>query len=1055
MTVEWLQYTITSFNLWSLPPGGVVHLILLGIAAVLIMIRRGSDFPSLTPPGWIMLLAFCLGSPFLPGLLVVHIGEVMLPLFALAFIAVAALLLGTGPAIVVGFLTGLGWMLIGGMPRLSLPFEIALLAGGVAALINQPYNGITPRLIRQPIMALLLGTILVGWPLGLMSIYLNDVNSALTSLERTISQTVPLLTGELAAALIAGLLAQGLAWRFASATQTEDRERTDPAPWERRLSRVLLSIVLPLLTLAVLLMGTITVTTAHTVATRMTVEEMDRAAQDAVRNLPIFIEAGNRLLTDAARRDDGQSSLPFFDTLLVWPDEETRLNSIERDLIAAAQTGPTTPAISLDGQGRPMMSFISMGAGQQILIGRTHLEDNLLMQPVIDSLLRGQQAHQTSYLLDADYRILLNPVGDEGEIVFSLEAARPVAAAEGVLGQVFRLTTTDGTREMVYLYPVSGTPWQITVMTPNEIVLQHAIQIAVPILVVLVILAALSLPLVVAIADRITKPLDDLLEGARLIAQGQLDRPIFIKGNDEIGQLGDAFEQMRVRLKRRINEQEKLLNVTRSVSSTLELFRAMPPILSSAMDITSAGGARIVLRKNSNGAHQTYAAGEIAAAMAPLDRQIIDLVERQGTLVISQIERASSTLDLVNISSRIQSIVALPLRADTVFHGVLWLAYPEQHTFEQSELNFLATLAAQAAVSVTNVRLYNQAEERRRELEAILESTADGLIVVDANGRVILMNPAARHLLDVPPDKVTNLNAREIFDNEDLLALLTDLRQPANTVEIIGDNRKTLLANTSVITSLDGGATGRVAVIRDVTALKDLDNFKTVFLRMVSHDLRSPLTYIGGYLTMLPMTGTLNERQQEAINKMKIGVNEITDLTERLTHMSRMEFGDQPSLDLSLLTFSELLNHILDQYSSRARDRSLSITQEIADDVPPFYADRMLYRQALSNLIGNAIKYTQPEGEIHIEACVEDEQLVVSVRDNGPGIRVEDQARLFEVFYRVPHREGDPPAPGGSGIGLALVRSIADAHNGSVSVESEFGNGSTFILRIPIKKTHR
>ncbi len=1054
MTVEWLQYTITNFNLWSLPSGGLAYLALLGIAAVIIVIRRGSDFPSLTPSGWIMLLAFCLGSPFLPGLLVVHIGEVALPLFALVFIAVAALLLGTGPSMVVGFLTGIGWMLSGSVPRLTLPFEIALLAGVLAALINQPYNSITPRLIRQPIMALLLGTILVGWPLGLLSIYLNDVNSALTSLERTISQTVPLLTGELSAALIAGLCAQVLAWRFASAPHT-DTGNADPAPWERRLSRVLLSIVLPLLTLAVLLLGTITVTTAHTAATRLTVEEMGRAAQDAARNLPIFIQAGNRLLTDAARRDNEQSSLPFFDDLLYWPDDETSLNSTEREMIAVAQTGPATPALSLDEHGRPMMSFISVGVGEQILIGRTYLEDNLLMQPTIESLLRGQLAQQTSYLLDADNRVMLNPAGDEGETAFSLDGATPVTVVDGISGQVFRLRTTDGTRELVYLYPVSGTSWQVAVMTPNEIVLQRSIQIAVPILVVLAILTALSLPLVVAIADRITRPLDELLEGARLIAQGQLDRPIYISGNDEIGQLGATFEQMRVRLKRRINEQEKLLSVTRSVSSTLELFRAMPPILSSAMDITSAGGARIVLRKDSKGAYQTYAAGEIAAAMAPLDRQIIDLVERQGTLVISQIERAASTLDLVNTSSRIQSIVALPLRADTAFHGVLWLAYPGAHTFEQSELNFLATLAAQAAVSVTNVRLYSQAEERRRELEAILESTADGLIVVDANGQVILMNPAARHLLNVPAEKATNLNARELFDNEDLLTLLTDLRQPANTVEIIGDNRKTLLANTSVITSLDGGTTGRVAVIRDVTALKDLDNFKTVFLRMVSHDLRSPLTYIGGYLTMLPMTGTLNERQQEAINKMKIGVNEITDLTERLTHMSRMEFGDQPALDLSLLTFSDLLNHILDQYSSRARDRSLNITREIADDLPPFYADRMLYRQALSNLIGNAIKYTQPGGDIRIEACVEDDHLVVSISDNGPGIREEDQARLFEVFYRVPHREGDPPAPGGSGIGLALVRSIADAHNGSVSVESKFGNGSTFTFSIPIKKTHR
>jgi signal transduction histidine kinase len=112
----------------------------------------------------------------------------------------------------------------------------------------------------------------------------------------------------------------------------------------------------------------------------------------------------------------------------------------------------------------------------------------------------------------------------------------------------------------------------------------------------------------------------------------------------------------------------------------------------------------------------------------------------------------------------------------------------------------------------------------------------------------------------------------------------------------------------------------------------------------------------------------------------------------------------------------------------------------------------MLYQQAISNLIGNAIKYTQEGGQVTARAFVDGEsQLTVKVTDNGPGIRPEDQERLFEAFYRVPQREGGPPRPPGSGLGLALVKAIAETHNGSVSVESTVGEGSTFRITLPIR----
>jgi signal transduction histidine kinase len=157
-------------------------------------------------------------------------------------------------------------------------------------------------------------------------------------------------------------------------------------------------------------------------------------------------------------------------------------------------------------------------------------------------------------------------------------------------------------------------------------------------------------------------------------------------------------------------------------------------------------------------------------------------------------------------------------------------------------------------------------------------------------------------------------------------------------------------------------------------------------------------------------------------------------------------------LELTLVDVDEMLHDVEAQLQKLAADKSITLTIESGDKLPLLLVDGMLYQQAISNLVGNAVKYTQDGGQVTIRAFVDGEShLTVKVTDNGPGIRPEDQERLFEAFYRVPQREGGPPRPPGSGLGLALVKAIAETHNGNVSVESTVGEGSTFRITLPIR----
>jgi len=442
--------------------------------------------------------------------------------------------------------------------------------------------------------------------------------------------------------------------------------------------------------------------------------------------------------------------------------------------------------------------------------------------------------------------------------------------------------------------------------------------------------------------------------------------------------------------------------------------------------------------------------------MAVLDNQLMDLVEQQGTAVISQLWRASGSLDTTNLDPKIRALVALPLRSDTSFHGVLWVAYNQERMFEESDLTFLSTLAGQAAVATSNARLFTEADQGKRKLEAVLSSTADGMIVVDKDSNIILVNPAAEKYLEIRAEQAASKKASQVIDNPELANLMTNLQEPISSLEIPYRNGKTLLANTSPIMGHDGGISGRVAVLRDITALKELDNIKTVFLRMVSHDLRSPLTYMRGYTQLIHLSGVLNERQVEAVERINNGIDHITQMTERLTYLSRLQFGEDVELEMALIDVKDMLEQETQRHQELAKQKEITIKVVVEENLPLLLADQLLFSHAISNLIQNALKYTQENGKILVKAAVdgsEPRQISVAVIDNGPGIREEDQAHLFEAFYRVPQRPGDPTRPKGSGLGLALVRSIANAHNGAASVESEFGKGSMFKITFPVRNS--
>jgi PAS domain S-box-containing protein len=440
--------------------------------------------------------------------------------------------------------------------------------------------------------------------------------------------------------------------------------------------------------------------------------------------------------------------------------------------------------------------------------------------------------------------------------------------------------------------------------------------------------------------------------------------------------------------------------------------------------------------------------------MAPLDEQIIDLVEREGSIVIGQLWRAGEALDTSLLSPNIQSLIALPLRSDTSFHGALWVGYNHEHDFEDHELTFISTLGGQAAISVANARLFASAEGGRRRLETILQSTADAIIVTDNDGRIVLMNPAAEKLFRTRIDTARNKPARRAIDQPELVRLLTDLREPTATLELPERDGRTYYASASTIIGPDGQLAGRVAALRDITTLKELDHMRTVYLNTAAHNIRSPLTYMRGYVDMVNLMGDVNDSQRDALEKIVAGITQITDLTNRLLELGKLE--SDAELELTLVDVADMFDEVKKSLEDAANERNVTLTFQADSDLPLVEADSMLYREAVFNLVHNAIKYS-PEGDEVVVRAESDgsSSMTISVKDNGIGIDPDEQQHLFRAFSRVPHRENDPPKPPGTGLGLALTKAIAEAHSGAARVKSKRGEGSTFSIELPLRQPEK
>jgi len=450
-------------------------------------------------------------------------------------------------------------------------------------------------------------------------------------------------------------------------------------------------------------------------------------------------------------------------------------------------------------------------------------------------------------------------------------------------------------------------------------------------------------------------------------------------------------------------------------------------------------------------------------------RLIEHAIRRRRQIIFQEMEESSQLLALHALLGSVEMgpLIVQPLVHKNESLGVIILSNSRtKRHFTQDDGRLCEALASQVTAAIANARLYQHVSEllRTRQEEAsqqraILESIADGVVVADARGWVIMANAAAERILEIPRAGLIGRGISQVYkglfqEGDPLMGVTSpskiDFLQ--STFELGG---KTIRGSLAPVYPPEGELLGVVAVFRDITKEAAAERAKSRFITTVSHELRTPMTSVKGYVDLLigGMAGEISATQRRFLGTIKINADRMINVINNMIYVSDLD-GAPFQLDVKPTDIAEQINEAVAAIREQMEVRDLTLSLDVADDLPLARADPTRLRQVLDNLLSNACQFTYPGGQINIRAQVYEADssglLLVSIADTGVGIAPEEQERIFAPFYRAENPLEVEAS--GVGVGLTIARSLVQAHGGRMWVKSKPGRGSIFYFTLPLSE---
>lgn len=535
-----------------------------------------------------------------------------------------------------------------------------------------------------------------------------------------------------------------------------------------------------------------------------------------------------------------------------------------------------------------------------------------------------------------------------------------------------------------------------------------------------------------------------------------------------------------------LRQREYLLRITRAMTSRLDSPTLLGLILRSAAELVGCRAGLIVLEEEvgfgqlrTMTQYQVRAFYGIASQYLAAFEPLLDVAPLlQSDYDENNAQFDTHTLDLqarvrqveTKLGFTLGQVVGLPLLFEDELLGMIYL-FRTEYAFTQLDWQFLQGFADQAAVAVRNSRLYHQLETERSRLATIVENSAHGILILDAERRVLVINQALAAMLGVTLTSTVGKACQEVlnlqdvqgddlcqhddftgFPNRESLHCEGDLQRP-------GGSRLTVSVTYTPLYDDEEHLVNIIVNVHDITRFREEEEIKSTFTSIISHELKTPVALIKGYAQTLarPDATWDAETARQSLEVIEEEADRLEALINNLLDVSRIQASGL-RLDYADVNLERLARKVAEAYRTQTTEHQIEV--DFAEELPLIWGDEERLRQVLTNLVSNAIKYSPQGGLIRIGGWTEKDndtenkaRVVLYVADQGIGIPTEDLPKVFDRFYRVDSTLRRSTA--GAGLGLYLARAIIEAHTGQIWARSEAGKGTTFFIALPLEHSQQ
>lgn len=503
----------------------------------------------------------------------------------------------------------------------------------------------------------------------------------------------------------------------------------------------------------------------------------------------------------------------------------------------------------------------------------------------------------------------------------------------------------------------------------------------------------------------------------------------------------------------RVRQRDYLLEISRALTQELNLDTLLARILRISAEMLAGQAGLITLRKEMGGWGLTASHGIPAALSRYLDTILasVPLDDDPVEVELPEVNRLLQNLTH-SASLGLLTSVGLPLIVRRQVIGAIFVFRNYPGLFSANDKALLQSFADQAAIALQNAQLYTQVSRQIQRLDALLDSAADGILILGPENRVERCNPALVRMLGKPVESIRGRLHQEVIrlvrpkDGQTLEQAESGgwPLTPNATLYVEGDLQREADLPLPVgityapLVSPEGGLVNVVATVRDITRFREAEELKSTFISVISHELKTPVALIKGYVSTLRREDATWDRRivDDSLQVIEEEADRLTDLIENLLDASRLQAGA-----LAIKRSDVALNLLAERIAARFRTQSSlhTIRVDFSPDFPVVLADEDRLSQVLSNLLSNSIKYSPQGGEVLIQGQVRPNQVIVCVSDQGPGIAPEDIPHVFDRFYRASQASRTTK---GAGLGLYLARAVVEAHGGRIWVDPKSGDGA-------------